>query len=89
MSSLRVLPYGGKYIQFWRFPAGDQLLAEFGLTSARWQVLGAVALSGAPQPVASIARNMGLTRQAVQRVVARRKGKQGLNVLPMPPSSSH
>jgi len=49
--------------------AGDQLVASLGLTSARWQVLGAIALSGAPQPVANIARNMGLTRQAVQRVV--------------------
>jgi len=49
--------------------AGDRLVAGLGLTSARWQVLGAIALSGAPQPVANIARNMGLTRQAVQRVV--------------------
>ena len=40
-----------------------------GLTSARWQVLGAIALSPVPLPVAHIARNMGLTRQAVQRVV--------------------
>ncbi len=49
--------------------AGDQLVASLGLTSARWQVLGAIAFAGAPQPVANIARNMGLTRQAVQRVV--------------------
>ena len=49
--------------------AGDKLVSSLGLTSARWQVLGAIALSGAPQPVANIARNMGLTRQAVQRVV--------------------
>jgi DNA-binding MarR family transcriptional regulator len=49
--------------------SGDRLVADLGLTSARWQVLGAVALAGEPLPVASIARNMGLTRQAVQRVV--------------------
>jgi DNA-binding MarR family transcriptional regulator len=49
--------------------AGDRLVAEIGLTSARWQVLGAVALAQEPQPVAHIARRMGLTRQAVQRVV--------------------
>ena len=49
--------------------AGDQLVASLGLTSARWQVLGAIAFSDMPQSVASIARNMGLTRQAVQRVV--------------------
>src|SRR5262245_55844783 len=48
---------------------GDRLVADLGLTSARWQVLGAVALAEAPMPVAWIARNMGLTRQAVQRVV--------------------
>ena len=49
--------------------AGDTLVHDLGLTSARWQVLGAVALSPVPLPVAHIARNMGLTRQAVQRVV--------------------
>ncbi|MCC6778697.1 MAG: MarR family transcriptional regulator [Hyphomicrobiales bacterium] len=46
--------------------AGDLLTADLGLTSARWQVLGAIAHG--PLPVAQIARNMGLTRQAVQRV---------------------
>ncbi len=49
--------------------AGDALVRDLGLTSARWQVLGAVALSPVPLPVAHVARNMGLTRQAVQRVV--------------------
>jgi DNA-binding MarR family transcriptional regulator len=49
--------------------AGDALVRDLGLTSARWQVLGAVAMSPVPLPVAHIARNMGLTRQAVQRLV--------------------
>jgi DNA-binding MarR family transcriptional regulator len=49
--------------------AGDRLTKDLGLTSARWQVIGAVALAGAPRPVANLARNMGLTRQAVQRTV--------------------
>ena len=49
--------------------SGDTLVADLGLTSARWQVLGAIALSPTPLPVAHIARNMGLTRQAVQRLV--------------------
>lgn len=49
--------------------AGDQLVAPMGLTSARWQVLGAVAMAPAPQPVAHIAREMGLARQSVQRLV--------------------
>ncbi len=46
--------------------AGDGLTADLGLSSARWQVMGAIA--DAPLSVAQIARNMGLTRQAVQRV---------------------
>ncbi|KAA0120954.1 MarR family transcriptional regulator [Methylobacterium sp. P1-11] len=49
--------------------AGDLLVQDLGLTSARWQVLGAIALAPAPLPVAHIARNMGLARQSVQRVV--------------------
>lgn len=48
--------------------AGDDLVAGLGLTSARWQVLGAVALSPTPLPVAHLARNMGLSRQGVQRI---------------------
>lgn len=49
--------------------AGDKLVADLSLTSARWQVLGAVGLSSTALPVAHIARNMGLSRQAVQRLV--------------------
>ncbi len=49
--------------------AGDRLTADIGLTSARWQVIGAIALAGTPLPVAQIARNMGRARQSVQRVV--------------------
>lgn len=49
--------------------AGDQLVAPLGLTSARWQVLGTVAMAASPQPVAHIARDMGLARQSVQRLV--------------------
>jgi DNA-binding MarR family transcriptional regulator len=46
--------------------AGDSLISDLGLSSARWQVMGGIV--EAPLPVAQIARNMGLTRQAVQRV---------------------
>src|SRR5262245_10905778 len=49
--------------------AGDRLVADLGLTSARWQVLGAIALSPSLQPVAWLARSMGLNRQGVQRIV--------------------
>lgn len=48
--------------------AGDRLVADIGLSSARWQVMGAIELSPVAQPVAHIARNMGLSRQAVQRL---------------------
>jgi DNA-binding MarR family transcriptional regulator len=48
---------------------GDRLVSEFGLTSARWQVLGAIAMSPMPETVARHARNMGLQRQGVNRVV--------------------
>src|SRR6266511_3861527 len=51
--------------------AGDLIAAEEGLTSARWQVLGAVALAGRPLTVPQIARRMGLTRQSVQTSVNR------------------
>ena len=55
--------------------AGDVLAAEEGLTAARWQVLGAVALAGRPLTVPQIARRMGLTRQAVQASVNRLLGE--------------
>lgn len=57
--------------------AGDSLVANIGLTSARWQVMGAIALSPVPLPVAHIARNMGLSRQSVQRL-ANELEKSGL-----------
>lgn len=49
--------------------AGDRLVAEIGLTSARWKVLGTIAAADRPQPVAWLARDMGGNRQNVQRIV--------------------
>ncbi|RVV98233.1 MarR family transcriptional regulator [Mesobaculum littorinae] len=49
--------------------SGNAIVAHLGLTSAGWQVLGALRYTPEPLPTASIARNMGLTRQAVQRSV--------------------
>ena len=49
--------------------AGDRLVAGLGLTSARWQILGAIAAAEHPQPVAWIARDMGGNRQNVQRII--------------------
>ena len=51
--------------------AGDELTAGEGLTAARWQVLGAIALAREPLTVPRIARRMGLTRQSVQASVNR------------------
>lgn len=48
---------------------GNQLVGGIGLTTAWWQVLGALGYSPMLLPVAHIARNMGLSRQSVQRVV--------------------
>jgi DNA-binding MarR family transcriptional regulator len=46
--------------------AADGIAAPAGLTAARWQVLGAILQQ--PKSVAEIARDMGLTRQSVQRL---------------------
>jgi DNA-binding MarR family transcriptional regulator len=62
--ALTVFETNGRLVE-----AGNRLVSPVGLTTARWQVLGALGYSPHPLPVAHIARNMGLTRQAVQRVV--------------------
>lgn len=46
--------------------AGDRLTKPVGLTSSRWQVLGAIEAQSLS--VAQIARSMGLARQNVQRL---------------------
>jgi DNA-binding MarR family transcriptional regulator len=48
---------------------GDRLVAPLGLTSARWQVLGAIVAAERAQPVAWLARDLGANRQNVQRIV--------------------
>ncbi|MBA2264800.1 MAG: winged helix-turn-helix transcriptional regulator [Chloroflexi bacterium] len=45
---------------------GEELAQPAGLTAALWQVLGAVL--GSPRSVADVAREIGVTRQSVQRV---------------------
>ena len=49
--------------------AGDELIRDLGVSSARWQVLGAIDFG--PLPVAQIARDLGLRRQGVQPTVDR------------------
>jgi len=63
---------------------GDRIVARLGLTSARWQVLGAIAYAEHAQPVAWLARDMGGNRQNVQRIVndLRKTGLVTLEVNP-------
>src|SRR5262245_43316879 len=49
--------------------AGDRLVGRLGLTSARWQILGAIVAAERPEPVAWLARNLGANRQNVQRII--------------------
>ena len=49
--------------------AGDRLVASLGLTSARWQILGAIVYAERPQPVSWLARDLGANRQNVQRII--------------------
>jgi len=46
---------------------GDQLVSSLNLTSARWQVLGALALANKGLSAPQIAEAMGITRQGVQK----------------------
>jgi DNA-binding MarR family transcriptional regulator len=66
--------------------AGDRLGADEGLTSARWQVLGAIAVAGQPLTVPQIGRRMGLTRQSVHATV-KRLVRDGL--LELVPNADH
>ena len=49
--------------------SGDRLVSDLGLTSARWQILGAIAYAERPESVAWHARAMGVHRQGIQRIV--------------------
>lgn len=53
----------------WLLAEGDRLAGDFGLTSAKWKVLGAIALQGEPMSAAAIGRTMGLSRQAALRQI--------------------
>lgn len=66
--------------------AGNQLTKPLGLTSARWQVMGAIELSGQPLTVSQIARRMGLARQGVQRIV---NDLESLGLLLFNPNQDH
>lgn len=46
---------------------GDRFAAPFGLTSARWQVLGAIAWASQKSTAPRIAEQMGVSRQGAQK----------------------
>jgi DNA-binding MarR family transcriptional regulator len=62
--------------------AGDRLAARLGLTSARWQVMGAV--SEGPLTAAQIGRRMGLARQSIHRTVGLLAGEGLVRLVPNP-----
>ncbi len=47
---------------------GDAMTEKLGLTHARWKVIGAIALSSSGLTVPGVARVLGQSRQAVQRI---------------------
>lgn len=63
--------------------AGDRLAKPLHLSSARWKVVGAIDQQG-PLSVSKIARNMGLTRQTVQRLANEMKVGQFIGYAPNP-----
>jgi DNA-binding MarR family transcriptional regulator len=48
--------------------AGDKMAEGVGLTSARWKVIGVIALASGGVTVPAIGRALGQSRQAVQRI---------------------
>lgn len=63
---------------------GDQLVKELGLTSARWKILGALSENPGSKTVPDIARMMGQSRQAVQRLSNEMKEEGLLATKPNP-----
>lgn len=64
--------------------SGDRLVAGLNLTSARWQVLGAVARAPDGETVSSVARSIGLKRQGVQRIINELVNEDLLALAPNP-----
>jgi DNA-binding MarR family transcriptional regulator len=63
---------------------GDQMVEPLNLTSARWQVLGAVSLSGKPLSAPQVAEAMGITRQGAQKQLNKLAEEGFLEQLPNP-----
>ncbi len=46
---------------------GDRFVSPHGITSARWQIIGAIGLAGQPLTAPKIASTMGISRQGAQK----------------------
>lgn len=64
--------------------SGDALVAPLGLTSARWQVLGAISMAQTPLSAPQIGAAMGVTRQASQKQLNLLLGEELVELLPNP-----
>ncbi len=62
--SLSVFRLNGQLVEW-----GNQFSQPYGLTTARWQVLGAIALAPQPPNIPQIAAAMGVTRQGVLKQI--------------------
>ncbi|WLQ42243.1 MarR family transcriptional regulator [Streptomyces laculatispora] len=76
-AALGVFRLNGQFLSL-----SEELARPAGLTAAWWQVLGAVLAE--PLPVSGIARVMGITRQAVQRIADLLVGKGLAEYVPNP-----
>jgi DNA-binding MarR family transcriptional regulator len=63
---------------------GDRMVEPLALTSARWQVLGAVSLSDKPLSAPQVAEVMGITRQGAQKQLNRLEEEGFLEQFPNP-----
>lgn len=61
-TALTVFRLNGALLQW-----GDRLVEPLGLTSARWQMLGAITLADAPLTAPQVGEAMGVTRQGAQK----------------------
>ena len=78
---LAVFRVNGRLLQ-----KGDELVAPVNLTSARWQMLGAIAMSGEPLAAPQIGAAMGVSRQGAQKQLNLLMAEKLVRALPNPRS---
>jgi DNA-binding MarR family transcriptional regulator len=77
--ALAVFRLNGQLIEW-----GDHVSQPQGLTSARWQVLGAIEMAPQPPNIPQIATAMGITRQAVLKQIKLLADEALIQALPNP-----